>query len=94
MCCCKTEGGTWAASVGSLCAYADAVSFLRGMLKKVAEVKCRIGDLRSLESLVATNRLATVEVAVDTGIDLVQQVRLVRAHSVGGRAGAVSSTSG
>jgi hypothetical protein len=40
-----------------------------------------------IESLVATNGLGTVKVAVDTGIELVQEVRLVGAGSVGGRAG-------
>lgn len=50
-----------------------------------------VSDLRSLEGLVAAVGLAAVEVAVHAGINLVHHVRLVRADSVGGRAGAVSS---
>lgn len=38
-------------------------------------------------SLVTTDGLAAVEVAVNSGVELVQQVGLVRAGSVGGRAG-------
>jgi len=45
------------------------------------------GSVSVIESLVATNGLGTVKVAVDTGIELVQEVRLVGAGSVGGRAG-------
>lgn len=47
--------------------------------------------VRSLEGLVAAVGLAAVEVAVNAGIKLVHHVRLVRADSVGGRAGTVSS---
>lgn len=51
------------------------------------------GDLRALESLVAADSLAAVEVAVHAGIGLVHHVGLVRTGSVGSRAGAVSAAS-
>jgi len=42
-------------------------------------------------SLVTTNGLAAVEVAVNAGVDLVQQVGLVRSGSVGSRAGSLGA---
>lgn len=76
-----TDGGTCAASVGSL--WVDD------------EVVCVVNLL--LISLVATVCLAAVQVTVDTGIDLVHHVRLVRARGVGSgtraRAGVHSASS-
>lgn len=44
------------------------------------------------KGLVAADSLATVQVAVDARIGLVQKIRLVRAGSVGGRAGGITAS--
>src|SRR5688572_5711785 len=60
------------------------------------EVHSHWDNLRLGVGLVAADSLATIEVGVDTGIGLVEEVGLVRAGSVGGRAraGAESGASG
>lgn len=58
------------------------------LLNELIEGHTHAGHLRLGESLVLADSLGAVKVGVDAGVGLVQEVGLVRASSVVGRAGA------